>query len=191
MSDLYRGRKLSKKLTKGLQKTRHQAETLNEHPEETRDVLLRLKRMLPAEGYLTDKMAHLRTKAHGIRNGHVARLDETSHVFAKLPASVKKKAAAHLADRYRQVIGVDTRLERLDKAVAETETRVRDLTARAQQYAARYDYQNLNSSLKAAEKLQHHNSRLLKIIERTERKLSVIAKKVAREVRQIEKGNQT
>jgi len=189
MSDLYRGRKLSKRLTRGLRNTRHEAETLNEHPEETRDVLLRLKRMLPAEGYLANRMAHLRAKAHRIRNGHIARLEETRNVFAKLPPSVKKKAAAHLADRYRQVIGIDIRLERLDRAVAETERRVRDLTARAQRYAARYDYQNLYSSLKAAEKLQHHNGRLFKIIERTERKLSAIAKKVAREVRQIEKRN--
>jgi flagellar biosynthesis/type III secretory pathway chaperone len=187
MSDLYRDRRLSKKLARGLRKTRHEAKDLNEHPEETREVLLRLKQMLPAEGWLTQRMAQLRAKAHGIRHGHIARLEETRDVFAKLPASVKKKAAADLADRYKQVIGVDNRLERLDKAVAETERRIRYLTYEAQQYAARHDYQKLSDTLKAAEKLQRHNSRLLKIIQRTEGKLSAVVKKVANEAKQIEK----
>jgi endonuclease III len=187
MSDLYRDKRLSKRLTKGLRKIQHKSRDLNEHPEETREVFLRLKQMLPAEGYLTNRMAQLRAKAHRIRDGHIARLEETRNVFTKLPASVKKQAAAHLSDRYKQIIGVDARIERLDKAVAETERRIRDLTAQAQRYAAQYDYQNLHDSLKAAEKLQHHNTRLFKLIERTEHKLSAIAKKVAREVNQIEK----
>ena len=160
---------------------------LNEHPEETRDVLLRLKQMLPAEGWLTQRMAQLRAKAHGIRHGHIARLEETRDVFAKLPASAKKKAAADLADRYKQVIGVDNRLERLDTAVAETERKIRYLTSEAQQYAARYDHQKLSDTLKAAEKLQRHNSRLLKIIQHTEGKLSAVVTKVANEANQIEK----
>jgi len=187
MSDLYKDRRLSKRLTRGLRKARHEAKQLNEHPEETGDVLRQIKRMLPAEGWLTQRMAQLRAKAHRIRNGHIARLEETRQVFSKLPVSVKKKAAAELTARYRQIIGIDTRLERLDKAVAEIEQRIRALTYEAQQYAAKYDYQKLNSTLKAAEKLQHHNSRLLKMIQRTESKLSAIAKKVTNQVRQIEK----
>ena len=45
----------------------------------------------------------------------------------------------------------------------------------------------IHDSLNEAEKLQRHNSRLFMLIERTERKLSAIAKKIAREVRQIDK----
>jgi hypothetical protein len=186
MSDLYKDRRLSKRLTRGLHKARHEAKELEEHPEETGDVLRQIKRMLPAEGWLTQRMAQLRAKAHRIRNGHIARLEETRHVFSKLPASVKKKAAADLADRYNQIVGIDTRLERLDKAVAQTEQRIRALTYQAQQYAAKHDYQQLHATLKTAEKLQHHNSRLLKAIQRTESKLSAIAKKAANEVKQIE-----
>jgi len=187
MSDLYRDKRLSKRLTRGLRKVRHEAKELNEHPEETNDVLLQLKRMLPAEGWLTQKMAQLRAKAHRIRNGHIARLEETRHVFSKLPTSVKKKAAAELADRYRQIIGIDTRLERLDKSVAEYERRIRNLTAQAQRYAANYDYQKLHGCLRAVEKLQNHNTRLLKIIVRTENKLSAIAKEIARQAREVNK----
>jgi ABC-type transporter Mla subunit MlaD len=132
-------------------------------------------------------MAQLRTKAHQVRNGHIAKLEETRHVFARLPTSAKKKAAADLAARYNQIIGTDTRLERLDKAVAENEKRIRDLTRQAQTHAAKYNHQKLYETIKAAEKLQHHNSKLFKIIEQTEHKLSAIANKVANEVKQIEK----
>jgi hypothetical protein len=150
MSDLYRNRRLSKKLTRGLGKLRHEAKEIDEHPEEATKILGQLKRVLPAEGWLTRRMAQLRAKAHRIRNGHVARLEETRQVFAKLPTQAKKKAAAELANRYRQLIGIDTRLERLDRAVAENERRVREITARAQRYAANRDQENLHDCLKAA-----------------------------------------
>jgi hypothetical protein len=187
MTVLYRERHLSDQLGKRMKKLRKQSGTLNERPEGAGDVLLQLKRMLPAEGYLTERMAQLRTKAHQIKNGHIARLEETRHIYAKLPTSAKKKAAAGLAARYNQIIGIDARLERLDKAVAENEKRIRDLTRQAQTHAAKYNHQKLYETIKAAEKLQHHNSKLFKLIEQTEHKLSAIAKKVANEVKQIEK----
>jgi len=187
MADLYRERHLSKKLDRGLKKVRKEAKTLHEHPEEASNVLLQIKRMLPAQGYLTERMAQLRAKAHQIRNGHIAQLEETRHTFAKLPTSAKKKAAAELSARYNQIVGIDTRLERLDRAVAENERRIRELTAKAQDYTANHNHQKLTETLKAAEKLQHHNSKLFKIIERTENKLSAIAKKITNGVKKIEK----
>ena len=129
MSDLYRDRQLSDQLGKRMKKLRRQSGTLNERPEGAGDVLLQLKRMLPAEGYLTERMSQLRAKAHQVRNGHIARLEETRIVFAKLPTTANKKAAADLAARYNQIIGIDTRLERLDKAVAENEKKIRNLTS--------------------------------------------------------------
>lgn len=187
MTDLYRGQKLSNKLTKKMKKLRRETEQIDEHPQEANNILPQLKRMLPAEGYLTEKMAQLRAKAHQIRNGHIARLEETRQVFAGLPTSAKKKASAELAARYKQIIGIDARLERLDKSVAENERRIIELTRNAQQYARRYDHRQLAGCLKAAEKLQHHNSRLLKLIQHTESKLSAVAKKVAQETREVNK----
>lgn len=187
MSDLYGGRQLSDRLTRGLRRLRRETKTLNEHPQETAGISLQLQRMLPAEGWLTERMAQLRAKAHKIRNGHIARLEETRSVFSKLPTSAKKKAAADLVGRYRQIAGIDTRLERLDKAVAENERRIIELTRRARQYTTKYDSRKLADCMRTAEKLQHHNSTLIKLISRTEEKLSAIAKKVANEVRQVEK----
>lgn len=187
MSDLYKDRHLSKRLNKGFRNIRHEAKELNEHPEKTKDVLLQLKRMLPAEGWLTQQMAQLRVRAHQVRNGHISRLKETQDVFAKLPASAKKKAADDLAARYNQIIGIDTRLERLDKTVAENEKRIRNLTYQAQQYAANSDYNKLNDCLKAAQKLQHHNNKLIKIIRRTESKLSAITKEIVKQTQVVNK----
>lgn len=187
MSDLYRDRHLSGQLSKKMKKLRKETGTLNEHPQDAGNVSAQLKKMLPAEGYLTEKMAQLRAKAHQIRNGHIARLEETKGVFSKLPVSEKKKASAELAARYNQLIGIDTRLERLNKAVAENEYRIRELTSQAQQYTASHDYQKLTDCMKAAEKLQGHNSRLFKLIKRTENKLTAITKKVTQETKQVNK----
>jgi len=187
MADLYRNRHLSDKLFRNMRNLRKEAKTLNEHPQDAGNVLAQLKKMLPLQGYMTERMAQLRAKAHQIRNGHIARLEETKYVFSKLPVSEKKKASAELAGRYNQLIGIDTRLERLDKAVAENEHRIRELTGQAQKYTASYDYQKLTDCLKAAEKLQGHNSRLFKIIKRTEDKLTAIAKKIAKETKEVNK----
>jgi len=187
MARLFRNRHLSDDLSKKLKRTRKKAMSLNEHPEDAGNVLLQLKRMLPAEGYLTERMAQLRAKAHQIRNGHIARLAETRSIFAKMPTPAKKKASQELSARYNQLIGIDTRLERLDCSVAENEKRIKELTTQAQRYTAQYDHQKLVSCIKQAEKLQKHNTHLFKIIERTEKNLTQIAKKISREVKQNEK----
>ncbi|MBN2316300.1 MAG: hypothetical protein JXM79_20395 [Sedimentisphaerales bacterium] len=150
MADLYRERHLSKKLDHGLRTLRKEAKTMHEHPEEAADITTQIKRMLPVQGYLTERMAQLRAKAHQIRNGHIARLEETRDAFAKLPTSAKKKASAELSAAYNQMVGIDTRLERLDKAVAENEKRIRELTEKACEYTAKYNHRGMVETLKAS-----------------------------------------
>ncbi|OQA03843.1 MAG: hypothetical protein BWY69_00214 [Planctomycetes bacterium ADurb.Bin401] len=185
MAGLYRNRQLSNNLSKNMQTLRKEANSLNEHPKDAGNVLLQLKRMLPAEGYLTERMAQLRAKAYQVRNGHIARLEETKQVFSDMPVSAKKNASGELVARYNQLVGIDTRLERLDRAVAENENRIRKLTSQAQQYTANYDFRKLTDCLKVAENLQKHNSQLFKLIAQTEKKLSAIARKIASEAKQI------
>ncbi len=186
MSRLFRERHLSDVIERRLNGLGKQSRTLRDRPDEVEDIVQQIKRMLPAEGYLTERMAQLRAKAHQVRNGHIARLEETRHVFATLPTPTKKKAAAELAAGYNQIIGIDTRLERLDKAVAENERRVRELTQKAQERAAQYDHKALVDCLKCAGRLQKHNSRLFKIIQRTEARLTTLAKQIAARARQVE-----
>ncbi len=187
MKDLYKDRRVSKRLRKKMRNIRHESKELEEHPEETSDILAQLKKILPAEGWLTQRMAQLRAKAHRIRNGHIARLEETQHLLAKLPASAKKKASVELAGRYNKLVGIDTRLQRLDRAVAENERRIYQLTRGAQKYTASSDPQKLRQALKAAEGLQRHNTRLLKIIVRTEDKLTRVATQAADKTKEVDK----
>lgn len=183
MSELFRNRHISDRLSGNMRKLRRQANNLYQRPEEAANVAVQLKRMLPAQGYLTQTMAQLRTKAHRIRNGHIARLQETKKIYSKLPASEKKKAAAKMAAAYNQMIGIDTKLERLDKAVSVNERKIKQLTDNAEKCIAGYDYKKLTEILKQAEKLQKHNSKLFKIIHRTEEKLTAIAEKIAKEAK--------
>ena len=143
--------------------------------------MLQLKRMLPAEGWLAERMARLRAKAHLMRKGHIARIEGLRKEFGKLPPQAKAKVAKELAARYKE-LKIDARIERLDKAVAENERRIRQLTRRAQAHVQAHEHQDLVHVLDAASKLQAHNAKLLKIIERTEAKLSRIAKTLAKQV---------
>ena len=185
MSDLYRGEQLSQGITSRLDRLRRQAPTLDDNPQKSNEIMIQLKRILPAEGSLTERMARLRAQAHHMRNGHIARLAESRRLFARLPNTVKKKAAAELTLRYGQLAGIDTRLERLDKMVAQNEQRIKALTQEALSHTANRDYPKLQNILQAAEKLQHHNTKLIRIIERTEQKLSLLAQRVAQEVRGV------
>ena len=184
MTRLFRDRHLSNDLSKKMKKVRKDSKTLNERPEKAGNIQLQIKRMLPAQGYLTERMAQIRAKAHQIRNGHIARLEETRRAFANQPTPARKKASQELSAKYNQLIGIDTRLERLDKSVAENERRIKELTEQAQNYTAKYDYKKLTEALNAAEKLQKHNTHLIKHIEHTEKDLMQIAKQIAHEVKQ-------
>ena len=185
MRDLQQSHVLSDLLDRRLRGIRQEANILNQRPELSGDVVYQIKRTLPAEGTLTECMAKLRKKAHQVRNGHIARLKETRKVFAKLPVSAKKKAAADLTAGYNAIVGIDKRIERLDRAVAANEKRIRELTEQAEKCAREYDYRKLVSLLEAAEKLQRHNSKLFTIIDRTENKLTAVAEAVARDVAEV------
>ncbi len=179
------GHVLSDLLGRRLHGIRKESNLLNQHPELAGNIVHQIKQTLPAEGWLTERMAALRKKAHQIRNGHVARLAETREVFSKLPTSAKKAASADLAARYNQLVGIDRRLERLDKTAAANEKRIRELTQQAEKCAENDDYRKLGDLLKAAEKLQGHNSKIFAIIGHTEAKLTAIAERVAKETQEV------
>jgi hypothetical protein len=187
MSDLYRNHLLSNRLAKGLRHLKQEADLVRERPREAENVLLQLKRMLPAEGWLTERLAGLRARAYKARQGHVARIEEIQHLVKDLPPETKRKAGEELKDTYKE-LGLDLRLERLDGAVAANEKRIRDLTQLAQRYAAAHDHRRLHGILEAAGKLQKHNSRLFQIIDRTEKRLAKAAEKVAKDARGVNAG---
>ena len=180
MSDLCENRTVSDRLGDAFRGARRKANSLFDHPEGADDVMLQLRRMLPAEGWLTERLARLRAKAHVMRRGHTARIEGLRKEFGKLTPQAKAKVAKELAARYKE-LKIDVRIERLDKAVAENERRVRQLTQRAQAHVKAHEHQELVQVLDAASKLQAHNAKLLKIIEHTEAKLIHIAKTLAKQ----------
>lgn len=184
MRDLRRDRRVTRQLRRGLRRACHDADLLHEHPEAAGDVMLQLKRMLPAEGYLTQRLARLRQRAHYMRQGHCARIDEIQGAVAKLPPIAKRKISAELVSRYKE-LKIDVRLERLDKAAAETERRIRELTRAAQRHLQVYDYRKVAGLLEGASKLQKHNARLFKRIERTEAKLVATARHAAKQSHEV------
>lgn len=147
-------------------------------PEEAADILVQLRRILPAEGWLTERMARLREKAHLVRQGHLTRIKELEQHMAGLPPEVSRKAAHELTTRYKE-LQLDTRLERLDRAVAENERRIRQLTRQAEVDLEAGNHRALANVLDAASKLQRHNAHLFKLIDSTEVRLMSAARQAA------------
>jgi len=182
MTDLDQDERIGRRLSHNLNHLKREARDLsrhpNEHPEEASDIMVQLRRILPAEGWLTERMARLREKAHHVRQGHIVKIQELESEISKLPAKARAKTSRELKARYKE-LNLDRRLERLDKAVAENELRIRNLTQQAQAYLNTNDYKSLAGILNVASKLQRHNAHLFKLIDGTEARLMSVAKQAA------------
>ncbi len=186
MTDLHGDQGVSDRLTRGFRRLRRKAKTLFDRPEESVDVFAQLRRMLPAEGWLTERMARLREKSHHMRAGHIARIADLKKAFGDLPAEAKRKAAKEIAARYEEQ-RLDHRLERLDRAVAETEKRIKELTRQAQEHLRQHNNRRLVDVLGQASKLQAHNAKLLRTITRTEQRLMKLAEQAAKQAQGVAK----
>lgn len=182
--NLYDDHRVADRLTRGFRRLRKGAGTLLERPEGADDVMLQLRRMLPAEGWLTERMARLRARAHQVRKGHVARIEEIQAVIGKLPSKEKRRLSIELQRRYKE-LKLDVRIERLDKAVTENERRIRELTQRAGSCVQANDHRALVNLLAQAEKLQQHNAKLIQTIERTEARLIKTAEAIAKNTNEV------
>ncbi len=176
--DLHEDHMISDLLGRRMRGLQQRTDRLREHPEEAGDALVQIQRMLPAEGWLTQRMAVLREKAVHVRQGHIARIEAIQKVMKSLSPEEKKKAAQELVTSYKEV-KLDIRLERLDAAVAANEKKVRELTQRAADYERAHDYRRLHGVLGAAIKLEKHNAAIFTAIDRTEARLDALASKIA------------
>ena len=176
--DLYQDEAVSDRMAGRFRRLRREVPVAARRPQNAQDIARQIRRMLPAEGWLTQRLAELRKRAHYARKGHVARIEEVQHVVGKLPLEARKRASEQLVASYME-LQLDRRLERLDKAAAEIEKRIRGLTQEAEQAAGRYEFRRLYDVLKRAEKLQQHKSRIFERIENTEKKLMALARQAA------------
>lgn len=187
LTDVWRDRRVARRLTHDLERVRHDARDLYRRPDEAGDVMLQLRRILPKEGWLTARLAALRRTAQLLKRGHLARIEQLRHVTDTLPPAGRRKAAEVLRERYRE-LQLDARLDRLDKAVAENERRVRALTRQALAWSEARDYRQLSTVLDTATQLQRHNVRLLRAIERTEKRLLALGRRIAKEMDEVTDG---
>ena len=160
-------------MERGLTRVQRRASARDGTLEGSADVMRQLQRMLPAEGWLTERMARLRANAHRARKGHVARIEELRSSLAQMSSSDRKRASDELKLRYAE-LGFDARLERLDRAVAETELRIRDLTRAGQAALSKHDHRQLLDILSNAQRMQKHNTKLMKLIRAGEKKLEQV-----------------
>ena len=181
IKQIHRDRGLNFNLDKHLRKLKNEAQLLKRDPAKAPQVYQQISGLLPAEGYLTEKMARLREKAHQIRSGHVARLKETQSLTRHLPPARLAQVSAKLITSYYAELDFEKRLERLDNAVAVNEKKIVNLLKQARICSKEYKFQQIPDLLQHAEKLQQQNEKLFKLIEHTESKLSEIARKIAKQ----------
>lgn len=183
--NLYDNQYVSQKLRRGFRELKKRSANLTEHPKDAENITLQLRRMLPAEGWLTQRMAQLREKAYRIRKGHVARIEQIRETFPRMSTEQRKQASKELIAQY-QSLKLDVRLDRLDRTVAANEKRIRELTRSAQEYAGKYAHRHLYETFKKAERLQAHNAKLLQLIDHSEKKLADLAQKVAKQSGEVD-----
>lgn len=178
-------RRVDRKVRRDVERTGRMVKDLDQRPEKASDLMLQIRRLLPAQGWLTKRMAELRAKAHRVRHGHIARLKQTSQAYASLSSPVKKKAAAELIAAYRRLVDIDALLEQLDKAVATNEQRIGELTEQAAALLRRNDHRGLHEMFEQVKKLAKHNTQLFSRIEATEKRIDAVITQVAEKAKQV------
>lgn len=170
-------RNVAGRITRRLSRVRRKIRGLRRHPDRATGVMVRLRQVLPEEGRLTSRLSRLRAQAHQIRQGNVARIHEVREAIQRLPKLARRKAGEELAARYQE-LQLDVRMERLDRAAAAIEQRVRELTLAAQRSLTDGKREQAEEMIQRAVKLQRQASRLLKLIERTEHRIQTLAREI-------------
>ena len=189
--DLDEGRPIAEQLARRTRRVRQSAEQLKTRPDRAADVMLQLKRILPAEGWLTERLARLRKHAHLLRQGHIHKVVELKREISNMPPPMRRKLAIELAAQM-DALKIDVRLERLDRAAVAAERRIKGLMQNAKERVARGEHRKVVQLLEEASRLQEHNAKLFKAIERTYAQLTGAAQRAIKmhgEVNKNDKSN--
>lgn len=179
LREVPRERQTADQISSSLDYIKRNLNLAERHPGLRQTVLTHIARVLPAEGWLTEQLARLRARAELIRNGHLAKLQELQRDLNRLPAEARESLSAELRARY-QALKFDTRLERLDRSVAEAEKRVKELTAAAHDAVAKGDARRGSQLIDNANRLQKQIAQLMGFIQRDEARLAGLVTRLAR-----------
>ena len=122
LSDLRQDTRVGDRIDGFLTEMRRRTDVFVQHPDDAPNIIAQLRRILPAEGWLTERLARLREQAHHFRKGHAARIEQLRDVIGRLPRAERKKAAAELTARYAEL--------QLDKRLALPARQVQTLVSR-------------------------------------------------------------
>ena len=184
LAKLQRDRRQYESFRRGLRRLQSGADLLTQHPRDAADIMLQLRRILPAEGALTERLARVRAQAERIRRGQAHEIEALRRTWAKLPRAARKQASRELAARF-QALKLDVRLEHLAKRAKHNEQRITGLLLQAKQAVARHDHRRLIDLLESAERPQGQNVRLFEEMDDTEERLDHVARHVAKETSQV------
>lgn len=176
---MYNYRSISNRISGQLRKLKRPS--IGDKNGQSTDILLQLQRILPEQGFLAGQMASLRKNAHLISNGHIAKIRDIKKLCRGMPAWQKNKVSELLIEHYRKESDIDKRLERLEALVAAAEKQSHDLIGRAQICVQTNNFRQYDHIIRKAQKLQDHITHIIKVIIRTEKKLSETAYKIARD----------
>ena len=151
---------------------------LEREPVLAEQVKRRLEQMLPEQGQLTRRLSHLRQMMHRARRGEVMQVKALEKAFKQLPADARAAAAKRLRRQCNEASLV-RRLDRLDRAVAEAERRLKEVTTGIERALDERRFRDVSPLMDGAQKLQHQMQNLIVRIERTEHQLLQIVRQGA------------
>ena len=177
---MYRFRNLSENISKKLRQLPKPSELLGDKKQST-NLLIQLQRILPEQGFLINRMAELRAKVHMVKNGHIAKIKEIRKLYKLIPNHQKREVSKHMIEYYRNETDFEKRLERLESLVTAAEKQNSELMANAKACVERHKFKEFDHIVHKAQRLQDHITHIIKIIIRTEKKLSEAAHKIVQE----------
>jgi len=92
IADTRRERHVSRDLSRGFKRAEEKADLLHEHPEDSGDIMLQLRRMLPAEGWLTERLSGLRAKIQRLEQGQFDQVQEIQSELQRLDPKQREQS---------------------------------------------------------------------------------------------------
>lgn len=170
LSELRQLRAQTSRLTEQIDELKSDSLWLEREPQLAGQVRKRLEQMLPEQGQLTERLSYLREMMTRARRGEAAKVKLLQKELHRLPENQRAAAVERLRAASREA-SLTRRLERLDRAVAEAEKRLIELTRGVKAALDQRRFADVNRLMDAAQRLQHQMERLIIRIEKTERTL--------------------
>lgn len=171
--------RLNQRMDQHLKLSEQNARMLPAQPQLAAILRRQLAALLPEAQMITRRLADLRAKAQMLRMGHLAKIRRLAPQIPKLPPDAARLASAQLREAYQEA-RLEERIGRLDQAAVHAEKSIAEVILKVNQMldAGRYDH--AAKTLIHSEKLAGQVQRLMKQIDRDEKKVLALAVRATR-----------